>query len=112
MSVGTDQMVQRARAMEMLTTRARQNLMLCAPVMDKMPQQYPGLVHYSDQYFAIKHCRVCNPPPEVLKCRMCDQEFAEKWEWQVHVKFGFNEACLRWAKRKEKVWGDKVGLDA
>lgn len=110
MGATVDMVKQRSAALEMAEERCRQNIRLVAPVVDKMPQLYP-MVHRQDQYFAIKHCVICTPPPKVFRCPICDFETEEKWKMQNHNMGGQSEACKRMQKRKEKAWSRRVGLD-
>jgi hypothetical protein len=111
MGGAVDMVKQRSAAIEMLEERCRQGIRLVAPVMDKMPELYP-MVHSEDQYFAIKHCVICTPPPRTYKCPICDFETEEKWRMQNHNLGGQTAYCKRIQKAKEKAWSRKVGLDA
>ena len=107
-----DAVKQQSARIEMLEQRTREAMRLVAPVYDRMPQLYPTLVHSSDQYFAIKHCPICTPPPKTYKCPICDLEVDEKWKMQVHVANGYTGYCKRRLDAKRKAWAKRVNLDA
>jgi hypothetical protein len=110
MGATVDMVKQKWAAVEMAEKRCRQQMRLIAPVVDEMPQLYP-MVHSMDQYFAIKHCTICNPPPEVFRCPICDFETEERWQMQNHRMGGQSLFCKKRQKAKEKAWASKVGLD-
>lgn len=56
---------------------------------------------------SFRHCRICNPDPPALKCSVCDTEFAEKWQYRLHLKIN-PETCQRWGERKAKAWAAKA----
>lgn len=99
----------RLAALEMLETRTRQNMRLMMPSVDKMPELYP-MVHAEDQYFAVKQCNVCNPPPKVYKCPLCDWSTTEHWKMKLHNDIN-PQWCQRRAAKKERAWSNRVSLD-
>jgi hypothetical protein len=100
-----DLMAAKNAALEMAEQQCRQMMRLVAPVVDRMPELYPNLVKASDNV-GIKHCRVCNPPPQLFKCQLCDWETEDRWRMATHVDLR-PKWCLDRAKKKETVWASK-----
>lgn len=110
MGIGEVGNKQRHAALEMAEARCRQNMRLMMPNLDKMPALYPRLVHSQDQYFAIKQCNICTPPPKRYICPLCDWETPDHWRMKMHNETN-PKSCQRRAAKKERAWSNRVGLD-
>ena len=102
---------QRWAAVEMAEKLARQKFTLIGPDVNRMPELYPDLVTRTDQYFAVRQCRRCDPPPKVYVCPICDWETTVKWHMQNHNMGGQSYLCRQRQRAKERAWSGNVGLD-
>lgn len=93
-------------ALDMAEDRCRLVVRLVAPIVDDMPAKYPAFA-VSSEGMAIRHCRVCTPPPEVFTCQLCDWETEDHWRLSVHMALQ-PKWCLDRAKKKEKAWARRV----
>jgi hypothetical protein len=88
-----------SRRLEALAEQVRVMLRTVGP-------RVPG-IHYREDDAFIRACRICEPPPGVHECPVCNLQTQQRWQLKLHMDFA-PKYCTELGAKRARAWSRKV----